>query len=488
MSINQRTLLIVVIPVILSIGLIRSQAAEPRTIPVGTSIELKAALKKVEPGDTILFNAGVWTDLDCKVTVSGRSDAPITLRADPQATRFTGRCRVRLGGSYLVLEGFTFRNAWHEDAVLETRADSNHPADHCRISRCTFEDCNPPDLTEDSKVVSLYGVSHEFQYCAIQGKRNRGATMVVWLGDGAGEHRIHHNYFGPRERLGRNGGETLRVGDSATSHLSARCIVRDNYFDRCSGEAEIISNKSCDNEYLFNTFHQCSGALTLRHGGRCRVVGNFFDGQSARGTGGVRIIGEDHLVACNLFSRLAGDDTRAALSIMNGLRNSPADGYAPVERACVAFNSFIDCKQSVVIGLTDDDNVGTVPPADCEFIGNIVNSRFGPLLRARTTLDGVRIIQNDFYGSEPGVDLEPSNLTVDPRWTIDSYGIPRLPQNSELSFTGPMRSGTSQVTDIDGRVRIIPTTMGCVTASTDPPARHPITAEEVGPAAAIANP
>ena len=44
--------------------------------------------------------------------------------------------------------------------------------------------------------------------------------------------------------------------------------MEQNFFDRCDGELEIISSKSCDNIYRGNTFLNCAGMLTLRHGNR----------------------------------------------------------------------------------------------------------------------------------------------------------------------------------------------------------------------------
>src|SRR5205085_451321 len=64
---------------------------------------------------------------------------------------------------------------------------------------------------------------------------------------------------------------------------------------------EIISSKSCENVYRFNTFLDCAGMLTLRHGNRCLVEGNFFLGHHKHGAGGIRVIGEDHKIINNYF-------------------------------------------------------------------------------------------------------------------------------------------------------------------------------------------
>ena len=61
----------------------------------------------------------------------------------------------------------------------------------------------------------------------------------------------------------------------------SRMIVEDNYYEHCDGEAEIISNKSCENIYRRNTFVECKGAL-MRHGNRCTAEGNWFFGHGRR--------------------------------------------------------------------------------------------------------------------------------------------------------------------------------------------------------------
>jgi poly(beta-D-mannuronate) lyase len=141
-----------------------------------------------------------------------------------------------------------------------------------------------------------------------KGKTHQGTMLVVWLNGEPAEHRIDHNYFGPRPDRKKNGAETIRIGTSEWWRTNARTIVEDNYFYGCDGEVEIISNKSCENIYRRNTFVECAGTLTLRHGDRASVYGNFFFGNGKRRTGGVRIIGEGHLVYNNYFQDLTGDE------------------------------------------------------------------------------------------------------------------------------------------------------------------------------------
>ena len=105
----------------------------------------------------------------------------------------------------------------------------------------------------------------------------------------------------------------------------------DNYFEHCNGETEIISNKSGENIFQYNTFFESEGTLTLRHGNRATVRGNFFFGNDKPNTGGVRIIGEDHKVYNNYFDGLRGTGNRSTITLMNGVSDSPLNRYFQVK-------------------------------------------------------------------------------------------------------------------------------------------------------------
>ena len=156
-------------------------------------------------------------------------------------------------------------------------------------------------------------------------------------------HQIDHNYFGPRPNLGANGGETLRIGTSHYSLTNSNTQVVDNYFDRCNGEHEIISNKSGMNVFKGNTFYECVGTLTFRHGNDNIAESNLFLGNGMPNTGGIRVINKRQKVFNNVGLSLTGHRFRGALVIMNGVPNSPINRYHQVDGAEVYNNTFINC-------------------------------------------------------------------------------------------------------------------------------------------------
>ncbi len=342
--------------------------------------ELIDAMKRTRPGDEVVLSEGEWRDAELCIDGHGTGAAPITVRADVAGkTILTGTSRVRLSGSYVVLKGLWMRNPENASVDwLELRYDSKRWATHCTVTECAFtEDAEFKSIDKENRWIGIYGEANQLTSCRIEGKKNKGTTVVVWLGDyDKGSHLIASNYFGTRTRLGKNGGETIRVGDSDSSMQAARCVVEKNLFESCDGETECISNKSCENVYRANTFRNVKGTLTLRHGNSCHVEANIFLGNKISQTGGIRIIGEDHRVANNYLQDLEGDGFRSAIAILNGYPNSKPNGYFPVKRAVVEGNVIVNCKHSLLLGYHDESKAN-IAPSECVFRHNTIVARKG---------------------------------------------------------------------------------------------------------------
>jgi poly(beta-D-mannuronate) lyase len=378
--------------------------------PAATPADLKTAIRSAKPGDTIVIRNGTWRDFDLQFTGEGRENQPITLRAQtPGQVILTGASRLQIFGRYLVVEGLVFQDGGAVHEVIAFRTSPKTLARFCRLTRCAVRAYSPADKTKGSKWVSLYGSDNRVDHCYFAGKTNLGQTMVVWLDPSSPEnrHRIDHNHFGPRPPLGENGGESIRVGDSSTSLLTSKTLVEANRFEACDGEIEVISNKSCENIYRGNRFEHCQGTLTLRHGNRCLVEGNVFLGEGKRETGGIRIIGENHRVIGNYLADLTGDNTRAAISMVQGIPNSPLFGYFQVKGALVEGNTIVNCVHPIVIAARVRD--GVLPPQNCTVRKNIVVGKGSRLVQILDPKSGVNWKDDVFYGGEVGVPgLRPS--------------------------------------------------------------------------------
>jgi len=378
-----------------------------------------AALPAAQPGDTLVLPEGEFKDVALLFVGSGTEAAPITLKAAvPGKAIFTGTSTLKLSGQHLVVDGLHFKepDPTISDLIM-FRKDSKTLASHCRLTNCAVTSTVKEDGTKESRWFGLYGEGNRVDHCTIMGKTGKGTTFVVWLGDGStGKHQIDHNYFGPREKLGKNGGETIRVGDSKTSMTKADCIIEHNLFEKCNGEAECISNKSCGNIYRENTFLEVSGTLTLRHGNGCTVERNVFIGNEVNGTGGVRVIGEDHIVRGNYFENLTGDDARSSICLMMGIPNSPANRYFQVKRAQITGNMIVNSEHPILIGL-EDDSTATLAPVDTVFEGNLISAPKYPSVEARCDLSGITWKGNVFGGASLGIPATPGIETAEPKIT-----------------------------------------------------------------------
>lgn len=329
-------------------------------------------------GDTIVMRNGTWMNQAISLTANGNASNPVVLEAETAGkVILNGNSRLSIGGSYVVVSGLYFLNGTLSgSSVVEFRTSEN--ASHCTLKNSAIVNYNPALNTVDSKWVSLYGSYNTVEHCSFENKNNSGTLLVVWLTSGLGAyHTISNNYFGYRnsnldingEEL--NGQEIIRVGDSSTSMTFANCTVSGNFFEKCNGEIEVISNKSCENLYTNNLFLQCKGMLTLRHGNNCTVAGNYFFGNGISESGGVRIIGENHKVYNNYFENLRGTDYRAALCIVRGKENSALNEYFQVKNALVAFNTMVNCSQAFSINYNSSSSL-TLPPINSVIAHNHV--------------------------------------------------------------------------------------------------------------------
>jgi poly(beta-D-mannuronate) lyase len=452
---------------------------------VATASQFTTALAASQPGDTITLTNRVWQNVDLLFKKNGAAANPITLRAQsPGGVIISGDSRLRIAGNWLVVDGLRFQNGTSTSTTIEFRESSSSLATNCAVRNTAIVDNNKPGDTTDTKWVSLYGLSNRVEYCYFKGKTNSGTTLVVWLASGQTNfsncHIIRRNYFGPRPNLGVNGGETIRVGDSSTSFTSSRTLVEENLFYKCNGETEIISSKSLDNTYRYNTFDSCEGALTLRHGNSCTVEGNWFLGRGLPLTGGVRVIGEDHRVYNNYFADLMGTGYRSALTFMMGVPDSALNEYFQVKRATVAFNTFINCQVSILIGLVGSTVNSTLPPLDCVIANNIVHSAYAPLIQQSTTPVNMTWDGNIMFGASLGIAGNSGITVTDPKLTLLPDGFWRPATNSPALGTA-VGSYAFLTNDFDGQLRPAAKDVGCDQFSAAPVVRRPLGPTDVGP-------
>ncbi|USQ95872.1 polysaccharide lyase 6 family protein [Caulobacter sp. RL271] len=422
-------------------GSVHAYAAERL---VRTPEAFEAAVRASIPGDSVVLANGVWRNFEIMFTGEGTAAEPITLRAQtPGKVVISGKSNLRIAGRHLVVSGLTFKDGFSPSSeVIAFRKDNQALAFDSRVTETVIDGFNKPDRAAEDYWVGLYGQNNRFDHNHLQGKLNNGVTLAVVLSSVESQqnhHHIDHNYFGPRPPLGSNGGETIRVGTSQFSRTRSLTVVEDNYFEGCSGEVEIVSNKSGGNIYRRNVFVRSQGSLVLRHGDGNLVEDNVFLGGGLAHTGGVRVINAGQTVRNNYFHGLRGDGFTAALVMMNGVPNSPLNRYNQVLDARIEKNVFVDVKQ-VLFGAGADQE-RTLPPARSTLSGNVfLGAGDEAIFKAEAPIDGLAFVGNTVDGVAPPTDASGFEAKAIGRQTLpDGRVYPDAAARQALGLQAPVK-------------------------------------------------
>jgi poly(beta-D-mannuronate) lyase len=434
---------------------------------VTSASDVERIASQAKPGDVLVMADGDWKDQIIHFKGKGTEENPITLRAQiPGKVRLVGESSILVEGDNLVVSGVSLDHSTGQGDGIVLRGDHNR-------------------LTESSVVqgkykffVHLFGSDNRVDHCYLAGKTTDQPTLQIEVEEKRPNHdTIDHNHFGPRPPLGRNGGETMRVGYSFQSMYSSGTLVEQNLYDRCDGEIEIISSKSCDNVYRGNTFLNCSGMLTLRHGNRCVVDGNFFIGNHKRGSGGIRVIGEDHLIVNNYMEAI----NNGAFWITAGIPDSPLKGYFRAQRCVIAFNTIVDSKGPYI---QLDAGMGTsnrsLMPDNITIANNLFMLTKGEKLFTGEETQSYRWMGN--IASGDGESPQHAGLKIaEVKLARGESGLLRPSIDSPVH--GAVEGDFAKITtDIDGQPRSGKYDVGCDQILKAPIVNRPLNAADVGPA------
>lgn len=413
---TNRTFRLVPFPVLL---ILASCSAGDEPGLVRTIAEFEQAAANVKPGEKIILANGNWRDVELELKAQGLPDQPIELTAqEPGKVIITGQSNLRFSGEYIIVSGLVFKDGYTPTSeVISFRTSKEDLANNSRVTNTVIDSFSNPERHDSDIWVAMYGKNNRFDHNSLINKGNRGVTLAIRMNTEASResgHIIEYNYFGPRQTLGSNGGETLRIGTSHYSREYSNSIVRNNYFDRTGGELEIISSKSCGNEFRSNVFFESQGTLTMRHGHYTVVENNYFLGNRKPNTGGIRIINENQTVRNNYLYGLTGHRFRGALVIMNGVPNGPINRYDPVIDSKMNGNIVIDSDHIQLCAGADEER--SAPPSGTTMNDNILMGRTN--LKPFTIYDDISGIS--FEGNVLNEDAE---LPIDRGWEKAPYSV-----------------------------------------------------------------
>jgi poly(beta-D-mannuronate) lyase len=463
---------------------ILAAAAQAETFAVNSREGAQAALAGATAGDEVVMADGIYTNCvlligdprEAKVPdpvapgvpeepagplpppALGTEEKPIVFRAQTHGqVIFTGATSFRIKGRFLVVQGFTFDQAWRSGTTVVNFSG----AEHCRLSNCAFIDSGDPKSTK-GRIVNLMKKStyNRVDHCYMQGNLSMGMGITVKPDDCESSHnQFDHNHFKDIIARSSNGQEAVQLGQGGPSATTtdAYSLVEFNLFDNASGDAEIISSKSNHNTARYNTFRNCDAELTMRGGNYFRAEGNFFFNNK----GGIRIFGNDHIVVNNYI-----ENSTIAIRM-------PAGGaaYDPAQRCIIAYNTIVNSKKTALeVGEKIESN---------SILFNLFVSKQGILIKAEGA--GANKWSGNFVAetdkAQRGTSID-GLQNMDPKLE-EKDGLQRLSAGSPAIDVGSRLEGLSD--DIDGQPRDAKPDAGCDERVTGDIRRRPLTPAEVGP-------
>jgi hypothetical protein len=420
-------------------------------VPVSGLPQLGTAIAAAMPGDCIVLANGSY---DSPGTISvnraGTAAARITITAETiggVTISGAGGFQVDSPAAYVVIRGFKFT---HSGALVMAVGTQ-----HCTITRNVFQ------LAGMGSYLWIQGLDQEVSYNSFQNKTSAG-NMVQIDASGrshAGTMRayLHHNHWLAHHFTGGNGGECLATWGGFTR-------AEYNLFEDCSGDPEIITAKSSDGIYRYNTFQGSTrGMFSLRYGNRITVDGNYFFNLA----GGIRAYGTDHRITNNYFEGNKG----VGIYVSNG---AASGAYIQIQRMLIANNTFV--------GDAISPRSGDLPPMTVTIVNNVIRKDGGLFASEGPGWTGTTWEGNIFWGTATTTIPASGYKMVDPLLTA-SGGVSHIGAGSPAIDASVGSYGVTD--DMDGQPRIGTPDVGADELSTAPVTRHPLTGSDVGPMAGL---
>ena len=224
---------------------------------VSSGTEFNTAHQQASAGDTIVWESGVYSDIRMDIDKDG-----LTVTAEPFGrVLFKGVSRVVINGDNVTFSGSQHVGGFIRYLDVIRVYGSDVLITHVNIQNYTCY-----------KYLRVYEESRRttISYCNFENRLNLDDQKIlsILVDDEPGFHRIQHCSFKNFDGIGNDQGiEPIRIGVSTQGDLDSRTLVEYCYFTKCNGDGEIISHKSRQNVYRYNTFENNPVAeLVLRHG------------------------------------------------------------------------------------------------------------------------------------------------------------------------------------------------------------------------------
>jgi len=250
-----------------------------RSFAVASLAAFEDAVDAAGPGDEIVVKDGVYRDWgEFKLDASGRDGAPLIFRAEtPLGVTFTGKASLFLKGSHLEVAGFQFKDS--EGWAMVGLPGRNH----VRITGNRFENTGTEGGREVLRILSE-AKGYEIDNNDFSRMNQQGVILYADTTDPQ-HHRLHHNWFHDTPKQPGNGREAFTsIGGQAHIDVAdMQSSVDHNFFERWSGEAELISLKASGYEVRNNSVLESDSLLNIRTATKVVLADNIL--VNSRGIG-----------------------------------------------------------------------------------------------------------------------------------------------------------------------------------------------------------
>ncbi len=367
---RRNTVKIILLAVLAFTGSLFSQK---NTILCRTADDVAASLKTLVPGKQIVLADGEYRFASpLVVEAAGSKGKPIVIRSENRNKAFIlGNTSVIFrNASYITIEGLVFNNNGSSAILLEG-------CNNIRITRNIFrlhENGRGSWVMVTGNNKDTLSLSHHnmIDRNLFEEKKELGNFITIegtkTVPSTVSQHDvIEWNYFrniGPRVE---NVLEAIRIGSAEYTLSRGYTILQNNLFERCDGDPEYISIKQSDCTVRNNTFIECLGSLSLRHGNHSTVEGNVIIGSNRTGTftdstgkiwtlgtGGIRFCADSMMIVGNYCEGLTGKEWDATVAATNGDADygegKPLTKHYRITNALIENNIFVDNTSGIEIG------------------------------------------------------------------------------------------------------------------------------------------
>lgn len=362
---------------------------------VDSEATIATAIAAARAGDEIVVADGTYT---FPVRINGHhgtAAAPIVLRAETiGGVKFTGNnlsdhTKLRVERNHWVIDGFRFESIRVPGAsstdrvtVIRLRDASDNILRNLSIDNCGLNSSSPDNNAANNSIYLDITDSSARNLVERSEFLNSATTIVVRVAGGATDVNSTDNVFRYNYWSGHSNFETLQLSWGSTNDVPFRTLVEHNLWRDNDSTSELISSKSSQNVFRYNTFDHNDDQLVLRSGDGSTIDSNYFLGGR-----GIRAYGADHTITNNYFEGSFGPE-RGNLKggILIGAGDSDNQPYAPFRDSEVANNTLVNTGgvsllYGMFYGSTLSGDLLDVEPEHNRFDDNLIVNNEGQAIR-----------------------------------------------------------------------------------------------------------